>query len=323
MDNYTGGTIPQQNPDQTVYGANPYGPNFSGSQNPTIPPSYYGGMMPPPQQPPQPPQNKKTLQLVLIVVGAVLAIIAIVIGVLFALKARDDSDKETTEAVTTTAVAASQQDTASVTAPAAESTTAPTEPAVMAQTPTVPSAPVTTTGNYIVPSPAAPVSASTTSYAPVQYPSPVISWAETNYGSVLPGANVIASRTFGADQAIDGIANTCWCVNTSQRGGVGGTITIHLRETSRVSGIAIINGNTFEPEDDVFSDNGQVKAFTLTFSDGSSLSHVASFNYATSNFEQFRFSTPVITNSVTLRVDSAYVGNVFPTNVCIGEISVF
>lgn len=154
-------------------------------------------------------------------------------------------------------------------------------------------------------------------------PSPIIARAETTVGVVLPSSNVDSSRSFGADQAIDGYANTCWCVNTSGPGGAGGAFTIYLREKSRVSGIAIINGNTFLPEEDIYRLNGQVKSFTLSFSDGTSMTYEAKFNYATSTYETFTFSSSVVTDRITFRVNSGYQGSRYSNNVCLGEIRVF
>ena len=251
------------------------------------------------------------VKLVLITVIAVLLVVGIVIGVLLIIQNKKEEASPDAAPVAETTVSAEAQ-TGADTTPVAETTQAqPTVPDTAAAT-AVP--PVTQ------PYATAPASAPNEQY---HYPPPTIVSAETKAGSVLASSNVNSSRSFGADQAIDGYANTCWCVNTNSTGGAGGALTIYLKERSTVSGIAIINGNTFQPEEYIYRSNGQVRNFTLTFSDGSSVSYQAGYNYASSQFESFRFAAPVVTDRITLRVDSGYPGEKYTENVCIGEISVF
>lgn len=247
------------------------------------------------------------VMLVLVTAVAVLLLVGIVIGVLLIVqnKQKDDSSGEAPVAETT--VSAEPQTEAGATS--------------VAEIPPTQSAPQETISPPVIQTPAtAPSSAPNAQY---HYPPPTVSRAETNAGEVLASSNVNSARSFGADQAIDGYANTCWCVNTNSTGGAGGALTIYLKERSTVSGIAIINGNTFQPEEYLYRSNGQVRNFTLTFSDGTSISYQAGYNYATSQFESFRFAAPVVTDRVTLRVDSGYPGEKYTENVCIGEISVF
>ena len=78
------------------------------------------------------------------------------------------------------------------------------------------------------------------------------------------------------------------------------------------------------PYDDLYSLNGQVKTFTLTFSDGTSQTFTANYNYnASSSWQTFRLSKPVATDYVILTVQSGYSGSKFTTNVCLGEFAVF
>ena len=249
-----------------------------------------------------------SVKLVLITVIAVLLVVGIVIGVLLIIQNKKTEDETTTasQAVETTVAAVQPTETvtaAETTQPAMPETAATSAPPPVTQEPAT-----------------APSSAPNAQY---NYPPPTVVRAETKAGEVLASSNVNSARSFGADQAIDGYANTCWCVNTNSPGGAGGALTIYLKEYSTVSGIAIINGNTFQPEENVYRSNGQVRNFTLTFSDGTSVSYQASFNNATSQFETFRFSTPIATDRITLRVDSGYPGEKYTENVCIGEISVF
>ena len=253
-----------------------------------------------------------TLKIVLITLVSVLIVIVLIVGILLLIqKNKDNTPAEAPNAAAGLTKVAEQDNAVAETTTNAVSTYIPTEAPTAATTPVVTAPPATAP---------APSRAPNLQYS---YPSPSISWASTVKGSVLESSNVTSARSFGADQAIDGYANTCWCVNTDRQGGAGGTITLHLSETSYVSGISLINGNVFLPSDGLYKSNGQVRDFTLTFSDGSSLRYTANFNYASSDFETFRFAKPVITDTVTLRVDSAYVGQKYTTNVCIGEIEVF
>lgn len=153
---------------------------------------------------------------------------------------------------------------------------------------------------------------------------PVIYSASTLVGEVLPESNVSATRSFGANKAIDGYYDSCWCVNTYSYGGVGAKIRFDLADYSTVSGVKIINGNLYHPYDDIYRSNGQIRTFRLTFSDGSSKTFTASYNSsASSAYEYFTFDAPVNTSSITLTVESAYAGVKYDTNVCLGEFSVY
>lgn len=161
---------------------------------------------------------------------------------------------------------------------------------------------------------------------PVPYASqsPVIVSASTIKGSVLAASNVAGYRSFEANKAIDGYYDSCWCVNTNSTGGAGAAIRFDLKESSVVSGVTLVNGNLYLPNDELFLRNGQVKNFTLTFSDGSRKSFTAGLNSnGSSNPQYFSFDTPVITSSITLTVNSGYAGYKFTTNVCIGEFNVY
>lgn len=153
---------------------------------------------------------------------------------------------------------------------------------------------------------------------------PRIISASTVRGNVLESSNVNAARSFGANKAIDGYYDSCWCVTTSRSGGAGASIRFQLAETSVVSGVMLVNGNLYLPYEGIYRSNGQVRGFTLTFSDGSSKSFTASYNgSASSAYQYFNFGTPVTTDSITLTVDSAYVGEKYTENVCIGEFGVY
>ena len=260
-------------------------------------------------------KKKNTAAIVIAAIAAVILLGGVVFAVVHVLKDKEDSGDEL-ETITTVAVeAASGAQTEETLSPAEVQTTQAPEELQTTQAP-----PALTTA-------APPQNATVPTQAttrPVTYPSPVISYATTVSGNVLESSNVSSTRSFGADKLLDGYADTCWCVNTGSQGGVGGAFTIVLRETSLVSGIGIINGNLYQPQDNIYRSNGQLRDFTLTFSDGSSLHFTASYNGTVSNqYEYIAFASPVVTDRITLRVDSAYVGTKYTTNVCVGEIAVY
>lgn len=151
---------------------------------------------------------------------------------------------------------------------------------------------------------------------------PVIVSALTVTGDVLPSSNVSGTRSFDADQAVDGDPESCWCVSCNE-GGAGAQIRFNLDGKSAVRGIKLINGNLFQPEDDIYKSNGQIKHFTLTFSNGSTKSFTASYNSdADKGYETFTFDKPIETSYIILTVDSAYVGAKYTSNVCLGEFAV-
>ncbi len=153
---------------------------------------------------------------------------------------------------------------------------------------------------------------------------PVISAAFTVNGIVLPASNVNAERTFDADSAADGDFDTCWCVNTESLGGGGAEIRFELEQKCIINGVMLVNGNVFLPEEDLFRRNGQVKNFTLTFSDGTTKAFTASYDdTGAGEYQYFYLDAPVSTEYVLLTVDNGYEGEKFPYNVCIAEFNVF
>ena len=282
-------------------GQGPYG----GVQGPGVPGSYAWQNGPQgPQEPGSLPPKKNTSAIVIAVIAAVLLLGGVIFAVYYFVL-RDKKDNTTDSSVTVTAeenLSGGTGEDAGTAAVTEEGSAAPTT---------------------AVPATVPPASTQATA-PPVTYPSPVISYASTVRGEVLESSNVSSNRSFGADKMIDGYADTCWCVNTDSDGGVGATVTIVLRETSLVSGIGIINGNLYMPQDDIYRSNGQLRDFTLTFSDNSTMRFSASNNSNASNsYQYFAFSSPVVTDRITLRVDSAYVGAKYTSNVCIGEITVY
>lgn len=151
---------------------------------------------------------------------------------------------------------------------------------------------------------------------------PKITSATTMSGTVLSSSNVSSNRTFGADCTIDKDAATCWCVNTTSSGGAGAQIKFALTPGSTISGVKLINGNQYLPDEKIYESNGQVCTFTLTFSDGSTRSFAADYNEGTSDWQTFSFGETITTDYIILTVDSGYIGNSYNTNVCLGEFDV-
>ena len=158
---------------------------------------------------------------------------------------------------------------------------------------------------------------------PVSY-TPYIKSATTLNGSVLGASDVNAARSFGANKAIDGYFDSCWCVNTANAGAAGAAIRFDLGQRSLVTGIMLVNGNLYHSYDGLFHKNGQIESFTLTFSDGTKQHFVADFNSSASEgYQTIYLDKPVETDYITLTVDSGYVGTSYTTNVCLGEFKVF
>ena len=154
--------------------------------------------------------------------------------------------------------------------------------------------------------------------------SPKVIRAQTLNGTELGVSNVDSSRTFKANNTIDDNYDTCWCVNTDSTGGVGAEIAFILEEQTTIRRVGIINGNQFHTYDELYSLNGQVCEFMLTFSDGSTQTFHADFNSGNpENYQYFDVEPSVVTGSVVLTVISAYEGTKYSTNVAITEFEVY
>jgi hypothetical protein len=272
--------------------------------------------------------DDKKKKMIIIIAAAALAVIIAVIALLLILhpgKADPDTDPDTTRI--TTADEAVSGDAQTPTENQAEMTgeeatdTADTEDIVTGSTVLSETEAIESTNpssETTVPVITAP---STTAVTPTA--APAIRSASTLKGTVLSSSNVSSARTFGADQAIDKRPETCWCVNTDAKGGVGASIQFNLQSTAAVNGISIVNGNVYMPEELIYQSNGQIKECTLTFSDGSQKIVQLNYNPGSSELVRIPFDAPVVTSSIILTVNSAYVGQKYTTNVCLGEFDVF
>ena len=277
-------------------------------------------------------EEQKKKKMIIIILAAVAAVLVLVlVGLLLHdhFKDKDDDKEPTTLAAEATmedeedtTKAAEETTTAAATTAQAEATTGEISSAEMTTLP-VTTAPATTIPVITSPPTTVPPTTAPVVTQPPQLVAPVIRSAKTVKGTVLASSNVSSGRSFGADQAVDGNPQTCWCVNTSGSGGAGATIQFTLQGTASVNGIIVVNGNTYLPDEYLYQSNGQIKQCTLTFSDGSKKIIQMNYNYGSSQSVMIPFDAPVITSSITLTVNSAYVGQKYTTNVCLGEFDVY
>ena len=161
----------------------------------------------------------------------------------------------------------------------------------------------------------------------------------TNGRQIIPISEVSCSsdqgsgeynRKFTPEMAIDGDHNTCWMA----AGGVGGSgnwIRFDFGREQTVSGIEFLNGNCWDGyyngtkvASNLYRINGRIKQFTLTFSDGSTISYTADDVYETDfRSNVFVFDQPVTTSYIRLYVDSGYPGDKWDTVVCLAEFAAF
>lgn len=137
-------------------------------------------------------------------------------------------------------------------------------------------------------------------------------------------------RSYGAQMAADGDFNTCWMV-AGKQDGIGNWIELQFDAPTAVSGIQLLNGNGWDGyyqgqkvQRDLFSLNGRVRDFTLTFSDGSARTFTArDVREETFGANRFFFDEPITTTSIRLTIDSGYSGSKWTTVCCLSEIAAF
>lgn len=140
-------------------------------------------------------------------------------------------------------------------------------------------------------------------------------------------------RKYTPQMAIDGNPDTCWMAETDgkETAGAGNWIKLDFGTKQTVHGIKLLNGNVWDGYrdgeqvyDDLFSKNGRIKDFELSFSDGSTLYYTAYDIRETSyNSNIFYFDHSVETEYVILKVRSGYCGYKYSTVVCLSEIVTF
>ena len=139
-------------------------------------------------------------------------------------------------------------------------------------------------------------------------------------------------RKYGANMAVDGKAHTCWMAY-GVPAGKGNWIKLDFGKKTTVTGVKLINGNTWNGKyngkfidgyNNLYEKNGRLRRFTAEFSDGSTFTGEA-YDVKDTSFDSniFYFDAPVETSYVIIHVDSGYKGNKYKNNVCIGEIQAF
>ena len=139
-------------------------------------------------------------------------------------------------------------------------------------------------------------------------------------------------RKFGSEMAVDGDPETCWMASGGTAGS-GNWIKLDFGKETTVTGIEIINGNTWDGfykgsyidgYDELFEKNGRLRDFEIEFSDGTTYTGTASdVNEYEFSSNIFYLDEPVKTTYVKLYVKSGYKGYKYPSNICIGEIQAF
>ncbi|MGN0635642.1 MAG: NADase-type glycan-binding domain-containing protein [Acutalibacteraceae bacterium] len=138
------------------------------------------------------------------------------------------------------------------------------------------------------------------------------------------------NRTYDSSKAFDRNYDTCWMVSGKQ-GAVGNWIELYFKTPKQISGIQFLNGNCWngyyqgeKVAKGVYTANGRVQDFTLTFSDGTSQSFTAKdVREETYGENRFYFDSTVTTSSIRLTINSAYTGSKWDTVCCISEIAAF
>ncbi len=116
------------------------------------------------------------------------------------------------------------------------------------------------------------------------------------------------------ERAIDGDLETGWAEGASGQG-IGESITVYFDRMYLVSGIEIYAG--YQRNNDLYNKNSRPKEVYVEFSDGSGESYILK---DMNDVQNMKFANSVITDSITLRIDSVYPGNKYEDTV-ITEIS--
>ena len=135
--------------------------------------------------------------------------------------------------------------------------------------------------------------------------------------------NAAGVRTFDPGRAIDQDGVTCWMVDKEDANHNKAYITFVLEKAADIAGFGMINGNQYQPEENLYSKNGQIRDFTLIL-DGEEYSFSAERNEGDQDRVQY-FELPdvIYTDTITLRVDSVHEGQKYPNNVSLGEFMAF
>lgn len=111
------------------------------------------------------------------------------------------------------------------------------------------------------------------------------------------------------ERVIDGDLTTGWAEGVSGQG-IGESVTVDFDEEYLVSGIEIYAG--YQKTESLYNKNSRPKEIYLEFSDGSGEVYILE---DTKDVQNMEFAVPVITNSITLRIDSVYPGDKYEDTV--------
>ncbi len=111
------------------------------------------------------------------------------------------------------------------------------------------------------------------------------------------------------ERAIDGDLTTGWVEGVSGQG-IGESITLYFDGMYLVSGIEIYAG--YQKNNDVYNKNSRPKELYVEFSDGSGESYILN---DINGVQTVQFTNPVVTDSITLRIDSVYLGSKYEDTV--------
>ena len=275
--------------------------DYSSTYSSSYPSQGYDYSRPPGYDPyysPNPPKKDNSKRIVLII-ALVLAIIALTVAAIFVIKKVTSSDKEDTK--TEEVEDKSKNKKKEKKAEAAEEKEDPED--------------------SVKPVEEAPVEepAETIPEEPVRAAAPQVSMntVSATASDHLNETQLKNPINHVPSLVIDGNVTTAWAVQNS-RSGVGDYVTLNLGGTYTVSGFDIYAGH--HKSQDLYMKNCRPSRVTAIFSDGTSQTFVLN---DVMTMQRQTLSKPVETTSVTFRIDDAYIGNKYPKDMCVSEISLF
>lgn len=118
------------------------------------------------------------------------------------------------------------------------------------------------------------------------------------------------------ENLLDGNLSTGWVEGVSGQG-IGESVTVYFDGMHLVSGFQIYAG--YQKSSDLYDKNSRPEGIYVGFSDGSGESHTLA---DVCDVQNIQFANSVLTDCITLRIDSVYPGNKYEDTV-ISEISLY
>ncbi len=149
--------------------------------------------------------------------------------------------------------------------------------------------------------------------------------ASAEASSELPPSG---SKTYSADNLIDGDYTTIWAEGVSGTG-IGETVILHLDKKQYVYGVLICNGYTASY--DQYNNNGLITKATADFGDGNyvraelegyGFEGATADNLAESNRTKLELEAPVMTDTIVITITDARPGAKYD-DTCVSEILVY